>query len=55
MSNRTQNAETVKDAFEAMADKIAGIEITTEQQHAIDKAKSLREECRNTIDTVKND
>ena len=54
MSSRTQNAETVEDAFEAMVDKIAGIEITKDQQISIDKAKSLREEYRNTMSTLRN-
>lgn len=54
MNTRTQNAENARAAFEAMADKIAGNEITSEQQNAIAKATAARNELRDAISAAKN-
>ncbi len=43
MKNKV-SAETARIAYEAMASKIAGDEITEEQQKAIDEMSAFREE-----------
>ncbi|MCR5212511.1 MAG: hypothetical protein K6C41_08185 [Lachnospiraceae bacterium] len=42
MSNRAQGADDARNAYEAMADVIAGVDITMDQQHSIDSTKAFR-------------
>ncbi len=48
------NEETAKTAFEAMADRIAGREITEDQQKAIDEMDAFREGYKEAVKADKN-
>ena len=50
MNNRAQGAEDARKAYEAMADAVAGIDITMEQQHSIDNMKAFRKEYKNAVE-----
>lgn len=55
MSNRAQGADDARNAYEAMADVIAGVDITMDQQHSIDNVKAFREEYKNAIEKRKSE
>jgi len=55
MSNRAQGADDARNAYEAMADVIAGVDITMDQQHSIDNVKAFREEYKNAVEKRKSE